>query len=40
MLALDNGEDWFGIIKHCSSVIEDILGCIWATEPVVAQFQQ
>jgi hypothetical protein len=28
------------IIEHCSGVIEDILGCIWATEPVITQFQQ
>jgi hypothetical protein len=29
-LALDDGDDWLGIIGHCSGVIEDILGCIWA----------
>jgi hypothetical protein len=40
VLALDDGKDWLGIIEHCSSVIEDILGCIWDTEPVVAQLQQ
>jgi hypothetical protein len=39
-LALDDGEDWLGIVGRCSGVIEDILGCSWATEPVVAQFQQ
>jgi hypothetical protein len=35
-----NGEGWFIIMECCSGVIEDILGHSWATEPVVAQFQQ